>query len=201
MLGCLPATVYVVIEERVLHQEHKDVNAAWTVFCINVWQFVSVTAMFWVDIIPGYGMSSGVLNWAQHMHGGITCFLPGNQCGYNGFAWGMAFALSFLVNFIGSGLLLKYSEGATWQACVMTLVSPIGTLWWTLFQEEPSFHWGPQWATTSTFSVLGLLLICPGIILYKRLQPHEPAHDSARKVSLDADPKACLNNEASYQWA
>jgi len=192
MLGCIPGVIQTVIEERLLHQESNQVNAVWVLFTINVWQFVSVTSMFWVDIIPGYGMSTGVSDWASHMHGGIACFLPGDRCGYTGFAWGMAFIVCFLLAFVASGFLVKYSEGAAWQACVMTLVSPIGTLWWTLFQEKPSFHWHPEWANTSTWSVLGLALICPGILLYKRFQPLDPAEP----VFLSDDPKASLTHEA-----
>merc|ERR1712083_1190031 len=78
--------------------------------------------------------------------------------------------LFYMFTYVASGLLLRYSDGAVWQTVVTALVGPLGLLWWTLFQEKPRLHWHPEWTKSTTFAMLGLAVMTPGILLYKHLQ-------------------------------
>jgi len=166
ILGFIPAAFMNVIEEKVLKDEHKTANMIVFVFWLNFWQLVFVTALFWLDIVPGYGMSNDLEDWVSHMQAGIACFFFSEDCEGVVFLWGLLFILSYVGAYLFGGLLLRHTGGAVWQAVVTSTVSPISTLWWALFQPKPHFHWEPNWGPNMTFAVLGLFLISPGVALY-----------------------------------
>eukprot|EP01065_Artemidia_motanka_P042040 TRINITY_DN5564_c0_g1_i1.p1 TRINITY_DN5564_c0_g1~~TRINITY_DN5564_c0_g1_i1.p1 ORF type:complete len:427 (+),score=179.42 TRINITY_DN5564_c0_g1_i1:64-1281(+) len=191
MLGFVPAAAMNVLEERVLKEDHKKVNMCWFVVWMNWWQLFFVSALFWTDIVPQYGMSPNIGSWKDAIKNGFDCYFFGGGCGHKGFVWESCFVGGYMLVYLSGGQLLRYSEGSVWQAIVLALVGPLGAFWWTLFQEknsagEPDFHWGPEWARTSTFSVLGLLLMVPGIVVYKLFSSEEDG-DVADKHD-DHDP-------------
>lgn len=175
MAGFIPAAFMNVVEEDVLSEEHRGVNMIIFVFSLNFWQLVFVTCFFWVDVIPHYGMSSDLNSWAQHMQNGFECFFFSSSCGGHAFGWGMAFILFYMLSYVASGLLLKFSQDALWQVLVTTIVSPIATLWFTVFQLNPHFHFEPKWTEGTTFAMLGLMIIVPGIFVYKQSEFDEVA--------------------------
>jgi hypothetical protein len=93
----------------------------------------------------------------------------------------MAFILFYMVYYIASALLLRDTEGAVWQAVICSLVSPLGTLWWALFKEKPEFHWEPAWELSTTYALLGLVVMTPGVLLY---QMSSSSPDGSRMLSL-----------------
>merc|ERR1712051_373021 len=85
--------------------------------------------------------------------------------GSSGFA-SIGFILSYMTTYIASAYLLQGTGGATWQAVASSVVTPLSTLWWALFKPEP-FHWEPSWGVNMTFAVLGLVVMVPGVLLYR----------------------------------
>lgn len=167
MLGFLPAVFMNVIEEDSLVKEHSETNVTTFVFWLNFWQLVFVSIFFWVDIVPGYGMSNGVLDWVEHMRNGLACIAGNNGCGRQGVTWGAFFIFSYVLAYVAGALLLKLSEGAVWQAVISTVVGPLGTFWWALFQPQPTFHFAPSWGVKMTYAAVSLVIILPGVFLYR----------------------------------
>jgi hypothetical protein len=48
---------------------------------------------------------------------------------------------------------------------VISLTTPLGGLWWTLFQPSP-FAWNPTWSDTTKYALAGLPIIFIGVVLY-----------------------------------
>merc|ERR1712066_1107894 len=95
-----------------------------------------------------------------------SCSLLGSSCGDEAFLWGILFILFYMISYAAGVLLLRNTEGAVWQAVVTSLVGPLSTAWWALFQPSPYFHWAPHWSVETTFAVLGLAVMIPGLVLY-----------------------------------
>jgi amino acid transporter len=74
----------------------------------------------------------------------------------------------YVMSYIGSGLLLRYTEGATYLAIVQSLVTPLGALFWSLFNTDHcgGFFWEPHADSLTYFSIGGIILIVPAILLY-----------------------------------
>ena len=72
-----------------------------------------------------------------------------------------------MLSYVSTGFLLKFTSSATWQAVVVSLVGPLGILWWAGFDATPQFHWGPSWGKDKTFAVLGLAVMLTGIVFFK----------------------------------
>ena len=83
---------------------------------------------------------------------GAQCSLGMADCGYNAALRGGLFITFFVLAYAAGALLVKYAEGATWAAIVQALVTPLGTIWWTLFQESP-FKWHPLFLPTTWYTV------------------------------------------------
>lgn len=201
MLGFTPGALMNVIEEKVLKSENRNVGMVWFIFWLNVWQFIFISAFFWLDILPSYGMSTDIVNWAEHLRKGFGCVAMGNGCGTEGITWGSSFILNYMLAYLAGGMLLKYSEGSVWQALVMALVGPLGTAWWTIFAHKPHFHYAPEWLDKSTFAMLGLGLIMPGIVIYKLrsnaddgvIEPlTDPESDTKKEANTVDDTHATL---------
>ena len=49
------------------------------------------------------------------------------------------------MSYVGTGLMLRYTEGATWNAICGALVTPLGGLFWVLFELDKDgwFGWKP----------------------------------------------------------
>ena len=74
------------------------------------------------------------------------------------------------VNYIGSSLMLRYTEGATWTAIVAALVTPLGGIYWFFFQipdgGDLETYW--NWDNSDIFIIVGLFFMAPFIFLYDR---------------------------------
>jgi hypothetical protein len=52
---------------------------------------------------------------------------------------------------------------------LQSLISPLATLFWTVFKfdvDKNYFHWDPEFNSTTGFTIGGLALIVPGVLLY-----------------------------------
>ncbi|XP_065828551.1 crt homolog 2-like [Oscarella lobularis] len=171
MFGFVPAALMNVLEERSLQRRHGvrhgQINLFFFLFCTSCYQLLTGLALFWADIIPGFGMSKGIKNFGENYHFGLSCFFGGDSCGSETGVRGFLFIFFYVISYIGSGLLLRYSDGATFLAVVVSLVTPLGFLFWTLFQQPPcpfSFH--PNANKSTWFSLGGIVVMVPCVLLY-----------------------------------
>nr|XP_058940519.1 uncharacterized protein LOC131768824 [Pocillopora verrucosa] len=82
-----------------------------------------------------------------------------------------------VLSFVGGANLLRHAEGATWLAIVTSLVTPLGFIFWTLFNETP-FKWHPASHVSTWFSIGALAIMVPAIFVYNMGAP---------EISLDTN--------------
>lgn len=83
---------------------------------------------------------------------------------------GTIFISMYVSAYAGSANLLRHSEGATWLAIVVSLVTPLGFLFWTLFNESP-FMWHPEAHVSTWFSIGALAMMVPAVFAYNMGAP------------------------------
>mmetsp|Transcript_73732 Transcript_73732/g.173181 ORF Transcript_73732/g.173181 Transcript_73732/m.173181 type:complete len:306 (-) Transcript_73732:112-1029(-) len=170
MFGFMPAAIMNVLSEKSLQDDKENglkaaerpVNLIWWLFWTSLYQLFGVAFLFWADLIPGFGNAASPHELGVSMRHGFKEFFAGHDAT----ARGLAFVLCYVLSYISTGLLLRHAEGATWLAIVQALVSPLGTLFWTLFKENPVFKWHPEFLETTWFTLAGLVLIVPGVLIY-----------------------------------
>ena len=78
-------------------------------------------------------------------------------------------------------LLIQYAEGAVYAVVVQALIAPTVTLFWTLFKYDEradTFGWNPNFNTTTAFTLAGLCIMIPGVVLYNYFSNKEAKKDS-----------------------
>ena len=81
-------------------------------------------------------------------------------------------------------VLLKYSDSAIYLTLVGTVGSPIGTIFWALFQPRPYLHWAPTYNNATTCTIVGLITMLPGILAYNYFN-HKEATQASRTPRSD----------------
>ena len=81
-------------------------------------------------------------------------------------------------------LLTRYAEGAVYTSIVSSLQTPLGAIWWTcLFSQEP-FAWDPRFNETAAFTLGGLAVMTPAVIVYNlfSIQEAKQEEDEQRLI-------------------
>ncbi|CAI8027747.1 Crt homolog 2 [Geodia barretti] len=167
MLGYVPAALMNVIEEKSL-KDKRNVNMFFLLFCSSSYQLISAFAFFWTDLIPHFGYTNNIHEFGENYKYALSCFFGGSGCTYVPGLRGSVFVVMFTISLFGGGLLLRYAEGATYLAVVNAVVTPLGALFWSLFQTDDcgAFFLGPHANSLTYFSIPGLLLMVPAIFIY-----------------------------------
>ncbi|EDV24073.1 Crt-like protein 1 [Trichoplax sp. H2] len=168
MIGFIPAAFMNAYEEAGLKMKspnEKRVNAIWYLTWTSFYQLVTVALFFWLDFLPFYGNQPDIQTFGRSYAFGLSCFFGGSGCSAAPGLRGTSFILFYIINYIGGSLLMRYAEGATLLAIVGALVTPIGFIFWTLFQEEP-FMFHPHVSNTTWFSLAGIIVMFPALIIY-----------------------------------
>ncbi|XP_065830444.1 crt homolog 2-like [Oscarella lobularis] len=174
VLGLVPAALMNVLEERSLQGRHRrsQINLIFLLFCTSCYQLLTSLALFWADIIPGFGMSDDIKTFGENYYFGLSCFFGGDNCGPTTGGRGTLFIFFYVVSYLGDGLLLRYSDGATFLAIVAAMSTPVGFLFWTLFQQPPCpFAFHPSTNKSTWFSLGGIAVMIPCIFLYNVQMP------------------------------
>eukprot|EP00164_Ancoracysta_twista_P000294 GFYU01000411.1.p1 GENE.GFYU01000411.1~~GFYU01000411.1.p1 ORF type:complete len:401 (+),score=135.56 GFYU01000411.1:84-1286(+) len=193
MLGFAPAAIMNVLQESQLKEESsengKQVNLIWYLFFTSFYQFASAWALFWTDLLPEFGTSEDIKMFASNVRYGFECFFGSEvDCGSGDYAIpisGCVFISFYVLTYIASGLLLRHAEGATYMVIVQSLVTPLGLLFWTMFQAKPSFHYEVIYDVRTTCALAGLVLISPAVYFYNKLQNRSK---EIEEMSVDKTP-------------
>lgn len=95
------------------------------------------------------------------------------------------FIAAFTCGTFSQYLLVQSSDGAIFASIVEAIVGPLASLFWTLYRynkSDNSIHWHPVFNETTAFSLAGLGLMIPGIILYHYFVIQE---EKSEEVNLD----------------
>ncbi|XP_065183625.1 uncharacterized protein LOC135814430 [Sycon ciliatum] len=173
-----------------------DVNSLLLMFWINLWTFIMFVVMFWVDFIPVFGTVKGFHQFQEHMGDGMRCmfgsprgphdyyanvsmncsatlrdpvqFNPDPHCSLPvTYCW--LFIVFYCLANLFSLMLIKYAAGAVYLVVVQGLITPLGAIFWYLFQMDANAHlkWKPvYYKSASTYTLIGLFMMVPAVIAY-----------------------------------
>ncbi|KAL3862003.1 hypothetical protein ACJMK2_008009 [Sinanodonta woodiana] len=166
-MGFLPYGIMNVICEKELKkgESHSFSFITWT----QIFQVVTMVMMFWADFIPQFGMASSPQNFIERLKNGIHCSYS-SEAACGGLAWeAWLFYICYCLGNLFNFLLIQYAEGAVYAAVVQAVVSPIAALFWSLFvfdEENLLFFWKPTFNETTAYTIGGLCLMVPAVVLY-----------------------------------
>lgn len=179
----LPAAIYTVLEEKYLQRDLNPDSSTYKksvydsdnpipmsvfLFLVSALQTISFIFLFWYDLIPTIGYAHSVPqlldNFAQSFR--FTIGLDGAGPTTVIFTW--LFVINYCTTSYGQGLLLRYTEGAIYSSMVAGLVTPIGEIFWMLFEIDTlnNLIWNPQFKLSSLYAIAGLLIIAPCVVIY-----------------------------------
>ncbi|XP_067031301.1 crt homolog 2-like [Acropora muricata] len=193
MFGSLPLASMNVLQERGVKMENsseEQVNIVFFLFWTSTYEFLSILLLSWVDILPWFG-DSEISTFANNWWTGLQCMFGGVGCGSAPGVSGLINMLAHIVSHLGSANLLRHAEGATWLAIVVSLVTPLGFLFWTLFSESP-FMWHPECHVSTWFSIGALFIMVPATFIYNMGGPEiteDPngANSERREIYISAN--------------
>ncbi|KAK3733361.1 hypothetical protein QZH41_013687 [Actinostola sp. cb2023] len=122
MLGFTVAATNSIVQEKLLQYQHasstKQVDMLYILFLTELFQFLFILALFWVDALPFFGNVDSINKVFVNFYFGLRCFFGYAGCSFYPALYGTLYILSFIGYFVGSACLLRYSEGATYVAIV-----------------------------------------------------------------------------------
>lgn len=170
MLGSIPEATMRVFEERGVKIEddtsNEQINLLYFLFWTSTYELLCVVLFIWVDFLPWYG-DANLSNFGTKWATGFRCFFGGVGCSATPGIAGIIYILTHCLSHVGAANLLRHGEGATLLAIVMSLETPLGFLFWTLFKEVP-FKWQPKGHVGTWFSIGGLAIMVPAIYIYNK---------------------------------
>ncbi len=111
-------------------------------------------------------------------------------------AW--LFVLSYVAANLFMTLLTRYAEGAVYTSIVSALQTPLGAIFWTcLFSQQP-FTWSPRFNETAAFTVGGLAVMTPGVLLYNFFSIEEAKQREEEQKMIDQLNEAIERENARY---
>lgn len=162
--------------------EGTEVDMIYFLLWSSFYQLATASVFFWVDIIPWYGFSHGISGFRSMFSGGWRCtVLQAHGC-EDGTALVrmLVFVGGYSLSYVATAGLLRYSHGATWAALTATLVTPVGALFWTLFNESP-FQLQPHATLTTWTSLAGLCVMLPAVYFFHTFA-HQEEHGEQEHI-------------------
>ena len=138
------------------------------------------------------GQAGSIQEFGRNMFYALKCmYFADSNCITAPAAYFVYITSSFL-NLLSAIFLLKYAEGAIWLVLVQALVTPLSSLFFTLFsvapppgQDHGTFHWDPTFDLAVAFRFLGLAILVPTIIFYNYFGEKERQAEQQRMLSDD----------------
>jgi hypothetical protein len=68
----------------------------------SFYQFLSMLALFWFDLIPGFGSSANTSDWSTALQDNFACFFtpaPGSDCAQAA-GYGTLFLISYIISYV-----------------------------------------------------------------------------------------------------
>ncbi|XP_046340537.1 uncharacterized protein LOC124121566 [Haliotis rufescens] len=184
-LGFLPAGISSVIVEKALHgTESESLNfIMWS----QVFQLLTILPLFWVDFIPHFGMADSIREFGGNLGTGLGCCFS-TEAACNGLWWKLwLFLIGYCFGNLFQFLLIEYAEGAVYAVVVQSMVTPLATLFWTLFKfDVPNNHffWSPDFNITTGFTLGGLVIIVPTVIMYNYFSKQDAKEKELKESSV-----------------
>lgn len=166
-LGFVPFALVNLTCEKVLTRRNSE--ALNFILWSQLVQMPLLTGFFWTDFIPGFGMVDNFSDFRNHFKRGLQCSYSSSSDCARAVTRSWIFIAAFTCGTFSQYLLVQSSDGAIFASIVEAVVGPLASLFWTLYRynkSDNSIHWHPVFNETTAFSLAGLGLMIPGIILY-----------------------------------
>ncbi|KAK3733356.1 hypothetical protein QZH41_013688, partial [Actinostola sp. cb2023] len=122
MLGFTVAATNSIVQEKLLQYQHasstKQVDMLYILFLTELFQWLFLSAFFWVDALPFFGNVDSINKVFVNFYFGLRCFFGYAGCSFYPALYCTISMSCFIVFFVGGACLLRYSEGATYVAIV-----------------------------------------------------------------------------------
>ncbi|XP_070561457.1 crt homolog 3-like [Ptychodera flava] len=178
LLGFLPLAIMNVVLERIKDQETSSaVVNAW----LNVYTLCSVVALFWTDFIPGFGMATSPAHFWKNLSTGFKCQYGGDPTCHDMVGRPWLFIVSYVMTYLFNFLLIRFADGAVYLVVVQALNTPLAALFWTLFTLKPYFHWNPVFDLATAFTLAGLAIMMPAVVMYRYFSDQEETASDAKQ--------------------
>ncbi|XP_071944135.1 crt homolog 3-like [Antedon mediterranea] len=166
-LSFLPFGIYNVVIEKELKKDDTEsfIFLAW----IQLYNFVFILLLFWTNFIPGFGAASNPSEFWDHFVSGAKCMYGQDPECHSATYLSLLLMVSYCLATLFNILLVRFAEGAIYLVIVQSLVTPCGAIFWTFFKSEPSFHWHPVFNLATGFTLLGLVIMVPAVVMYNYL--------------------------------
>ncbi|XP_052270009.1 uncharacterized protein LOC127871282 isoform X2 [Dreissena polymorpha] len=176
--GYIPLALTSVVLERAVktsapvRNRDTSLNVAYILFWSYLASFLFHILLFWVDIIPGFGMADGIVEFAKGFWFNIQCFF--GQAGCRGMITVVSLVCTacLFLNRLVNAYFLRYLEGANYLVIITTIQTPVVFLFFTLFNESP-VYWHPHAYLSTWLSVAALCIMIPAIYIYDTGEPEK----------------------------
>jgi hypothetical protein len=144
----------------------------------NFMQPITYLALFWVDVLPWFGTSAGLADWARVTARGLACSAGAGAAGGVSAAdcppatpaWAWAFIAAYVLAYVGGAALNK--ESATFNMLCLVVVTTATALIWEVPRVNPNPSNTPLWSV-----LVSLSLSLAGSALWKRWEGRTPASE------------------------
>lgn len=129
--------------------------------------------------------ASSFSDFSHRMNRGFGCnFSSAEDC--HGLAYkGWIFILGYCLGNLFQFLLIQRAEGAVFATVVRSMVTPLATIFWTFFKfdvDQSRLSWDPEFTETTGFTIGGLLIIVPAVVMYNVFSTSETREAEAREA-------------------
>eukprot|EP00118_Oscarella_pearsei_P006760 m.31180 g.31180 ORF g.31180 m.31180 type:complete len:460 (+) comp31460_c0_seq3:51-1430(+) len=193
LIAFIPRAVLVVLARKELQDKKgKDVHLAIFMVYVNLIILVCVLLSFWVCFIPEVATPpvSSVGEIGDLLRQGLSCSFGHMPTTVNGtsindlansscilpaaYGWTAVVGNNFAA--MGSFMLVKHASDAVYSMLVSALATPIGAVLWILIflTCEARIDFSPYFDHGSACVIGGLVLVVPGVVIYKALGRKPP---------------------------
>ena len=156
-----------------------------------LFQALGLFCLFPLDWTHGYGSSKDAADAARNLAHNYHCVFFGHGCGWQNFAYYVAFALSYAASFVGAALLNQIS--APMCAMVSQMSTPAGAL---LLVAVPAWNVSGQHYSIGT-TIVALVLVTAGSVLYVFWARFLQSTEALVLAGVDVAAEALLDNPDS----
>eukprot|EP00118_Oscarella_pearsei_P006759 m.31175 g.31175 ORF g.31175 m.31175 type:complete len:453 (+) comp31460_c0_seq2:50-1408(+) len=193
LLAFIPRGILVVLARKEMQDKKgKDVHLAIFMVYVNLIILVCVLLSFWVCFIPEVATPpvSSVGEIGDLLRQGLSCSFGHMPTTVNGtsindlansscilpaaYGWTAVVGNNFAA--MGSFMLVKHASDAVYSMLVSALATPIGAVLWILIflTCEARIDFSPYFDHGSACVIGGLVLVVPGVVIYKALGRKPP---------------------------
>jgi drug/metabolite transporter (DMT)-like permease len=171
MVGQIPVVFLNILEEKIF-EEFPKYDSIFMIAWESLYQILTLALLFWVDIIPGFGISTDLEDWGVKFEAGFTCFFNPWGSGIDKCSFclltGLIFSISYCFYYIFGAELMKYASANT-TAVISSMCPVLVVFFWIAFPGLNKWADGKDYTTLDIIcDIVSLPIIVMGIVIYRR---------------------------------